>query len=52
MPFTPTLGLLAETLRTSVPVPVVGSTVIELPVGLIASGFVGSPGDVKPLASL
>ncbi len=35
MPCTPTLGLLAETLRTSVPVPVVGFTVIELPVAVI-----------------
>ncbi len=52
MPFTPTLGLLAETSRMSVPVPVVEFTVIELPAGLIASGFVGSPGDVKPLPSL
>ena len=29
----------------SVPVPVVEFTVIELPVGLITSGVVGSPGD-------
>ena len=51
MPFTPTFGLLTETSRMSTPVPVVESTVMELPVGLMMSG-VGSFGEVKPFPSL